>query len=82
MGRRKTGKAPGRVSHFSGEKAEWLSRFETELQDTDDPGDVYTDATNQFLIRYGYDLPFGENVDGDPEDHPPSDDPVNDEEQD
>jgi hypothetical protein len=52
------------------------------LEDADDVGSVYTNATNQFLIRYGYDLPFDENVDGDPEDHPPSDEPVDDKEQD
>ncbi|KAJ6479768.1 hypothetical protein C8R45DRAFT_1101212 [Mycena sanguinolenta] len=71
MGRVKTGALPGRTSHFQGEKEEWLSQFRERLQDADDVGEVYDDATLRFLERYGYDLPFGQNIDGNPEDHPP-----------
>jgi hypothetical protein len=74
--------APGRVSDFTGEKEQWLSGFRQQLLDADDVGTVYTDATNQFLLRYGYDLPFNVNVDGDLEDDPPSTEPMDDTEQD
>jgi hypothetical protein len=72
MARKKTGQAPGRKSDFTGEKYEWLDGFRDAVRDaTGDPGTVYTDVTRVFLLRYGYDLPFGENVNGNPEDHPP-----------
>jgi hypothetical protein len=83
MGRPKKGTAPGRVSDFKGEKAAWLSAFQPRLLDADDVGDVYTDATNQFLLRYGYDLAITDNVEGDPEENPPEiNPPLDDEEQD
>ncbi|KAJ6461988.1 hypothetical protein C8R47DRAFT_1225622 [Mycena vitilis] len=82
MARPKKGIAPGRSSDFCGEKEAWLATYREQVIDADDIGAVYTDATNAFLLRYGYDLPFGENVDGDPEDHPPPTGPVSDEEQD
>jgi hypothetical protein len=72
MGRKKTGQARGRKSDFTGEKQQWLGGFCDALQDAgDDPGSVYTDVTNAFILRYGYDLPFGDNVDGDPAANPP-----------
>lgn len=72
MGRPRTGKAQGRTSHFSGEKLEWLESFRQQILDAgEDPGPVYTDVTNLFLLRYGYDLPFSDNVDGNPDEHPP-----------
>ncbi|KAJ7500472.1 hypothetical protein B0H11DRAFT_2225467 [Mycena galericulata] len=72
MGRKVTGKAPGRTSDFSGEKKAWLEGFRDLLVEAgSDPGPVYTDVTNLFLLRYGFDLPFSENVDGKPEDNPP-----------
>jgi hypothetical protein len=72
MGRKKTGQAHGRKSDFTGEKQQWLSGFCDALRDAgDDPGSVYTDATNAFILQYGYDLPFGDNVDGDPAANPP-----------
>jgi hypothetical protein len=72
MGRKKTGEPRGRKSDFTGEKQQWLSGFCDALQGSgDDPGSVYTDATNAFVLRYGYDLPFGDNVDGDPAANPP-----------
>jgi hypothetical protein len=72
MVRKKTGQAPGRKSDFTGEKAKWLDSFCNALQEAgDNPGSVYTDTTKAFLLRYGYDLPFGQNVDGNPDDHPP-----------
>ncbi|KAJ7432046.1 hypothetical protein B0H11DRAFT_2261110 [Mycena galericulata] len=72
MARTKTGKAPGRVSDFSGEKKTWLETFRDLLVEAgSDPGPVYTDVTNLFLLRYGFDLPFAQNVEGDPKDNPP-----------
>ncbi|KAJ7719868.1 hypothetical protein B0H14DRAFT_3521138 [Mycena olivaceomarginata] len=62
MARKKTGQAPGRKSDFTGRKYEWLDGFRDAVRDaTGDPGTVYTDVTKAFLLRYGYDLPFGEN---------------------
>ncbi|KAF8215392.1 hypothetical protein K438DRAFT_1955374 [Mycena galopus ATCC 62051] len=72
MTRKKKGGARGRKSDFMGEKLEWLNGFREQLQDAgDDPGPVYTEATQKFLLRYGYELPFNENVEGDPEKNPP-----------
>lgn len=72
MGRKPTGVSCRCKSDFTGEKAEWLDGFHNAVCDAGaDPGSVYTDATNTFLHRYGYDLPFADNVDGDPEDNPP-----------
>ncbi|KAJ6487493.1 hypothetical protein C8R47DRAFT_1216263 [Mycena vitilis] len=82
MARPKKGTAPGRSSDFSGEKEAWLATYREQVIDADDIGAVYTDATNAFLLRYGYDLPFGDNVDGDPDDNPPPTGPVSDAEQD
>jgi hypothetical protein len=89
MGRQLKGTAPGRTSDFTGEKKAWLEGFHQELLDAGfgsgggDPGAVYTDVTNRFLQRYGYDLPFSENVDGDPlANLPPVLDPVPQEEKD
>jgi hypothetical protein len=73
MGRGKTSKTVGCSSDFSGEKEAWLDSFKDQIvgKDKQAVGDAYTDVTTRFLMRYGYDLPFGENVDGDPEDNPP-----------
>ncbi|KAJ7829804.1 hypothetical protein B0H14DRAFT_3465340 [Mycena olivaceomarginata] len=72
MGRKPTGVSRGRKSDFTGEKAEWLDGFRDAMHDAGaDPGSVYIDAINTFLGRYGYDLPFDDNMDGDPEDNPP-----------
>ncbi|KAJ6477687.1 hypothetical protein C8R45DRAFT_934345 [Mycena sanguinolenta] len=72
MGRVKTGEPRGRKSDFTGEKQAWLEGWRDKIQDTSsDPGAVYTDATLAWIRRYGYDLPFSENVDGDPEENPP-----------
>ncbi|KAF8145018.1 hypothetical protein K438DRAFT_2028941 [Mycena galopus ATCC 62051] len=72
MARKKKGGVRGRKSDFTGEKLEWLDSFRVQLQDAgDDPGPVYTEATQKFLLRYGYNLPFSENADDDPEDNPP-----------
>ncbi|KAJ7797239.1 hypothetical protein B0H14DRAFT_3493972 [Mycena olivaceomarginata] len=82
MTRKKTGKSRGRKSDFMGEKAEWLDTFRDQLRDAGkDPGSVYTDATNAFITRYRYDLPFAENVDRDPESKPPVILPTTDEEE-
>lgn len=55
-----------------GEKAEWLESFKDDVSSAGPAvGKEYTNITNRFLLRYGYDLPFGDNVDGDPEDNPP-----------
>ncbi|KAK7029759.1 hypothetical protein R3P38DRAFT_3188629 [Favolaschia claudopus] len=73
MARAKKNIPPGRKSSFKGEKEQWLEQFQDQLRDAgDDPGTVYDDATNTFLLRYGYDLPFAQNVDGKPEDNPPN----------
>ncbi|KAK7048773.1 hypothetical protein R3P38DRAFT_3175027 [Favolaschia claudopus] len=73
MARAKKNIPPGRKSAFVGEKQDWLEQFRDQLRDAaDDPGTVYDDATNAFLLRYGYDLPFTQNVDGKPEDNPPN----------
>ncbi|KAF8197799.1 hypothetical protein K438DRAFT_1967359 [Mycena galopus ATCC 62051] len=72
MTRKKNGQPRGRKSDFTGEKEAWLDGFREKLQEAgDDPGGVYTDATNAFILRYGYDLAFTENVEGDPEADPP-----------
>ncbi|KAJ7494553.1 hypothetical protein B0H11DRAFT_1910568 [Mycena galericulata] len=72
MARSKTGKAPGRASDFTGEKKTWLESFRDLLVEAGtEPGPVYTDVTNLFLLRYGFDLPFSQNVEGNPEDNPP-----------
>ncbi|KAJ6459370.1 hypothetical protein C8R47DRAFT_1226660 [Mycena vitilis] len=72
MVRRATGKPQGASSHFEGEKKEWLESFHEDLvAASDDPGSVYTDVTSRFLMRYGYDLPFAQNVEGNPDDNPP-----------
>jgi hypothetical protein len=79
---KKTGESRGRKSDFTGEKAEWLDTFRDQLRDAGkDPGSVYTDATNAVITRYGYDLPFAENVDRDPESKPPVILPTTDEEE-
>jgi hypothetical protein len=64
MGRKKTGKPPGRISGFAGEKLEWLLTSENDFR-TRPRGEFYDDITKQFLTRYGYDLGFEENVPGD-----------------
>ncbi|KAJ7895927.1 hypothetical protein B0H14DRAFT_3425876 [Mycena olivaceomarginata] len=72
MGRKKKNIAPGRKSDFMGEKAEWLESFKDDVSSAGPAvGKEYTNITNRFLLRYGYNLPFGDNVDGDPEDNPP-----------
>ncbi|KAF8176871.1 hypothetical protein K438DRAFT_1770348 [Mycena galopus ATCC 62051] len=77
MGRKSKGTAPGRGSDFTGEKKEFLETFHGQLLDAGfgsggDPGDVYTEVTDKFLRRYGYELAFNENVDGDPLENPPT----------
>jgi hypothetical protein len=72
MGRRTNGQPRGRKSDFTGEKKVWLDSFHDQIRDaSNDPGSVYSDATMAFIRRYGYDLPFSENVDGDPAENPP-----------
>ncbi|KAF8192866.1 hypothetical protein K438DRAFT_1969980 [Mycena galopus ATCC 62051] len=72
MVRKKKGGVRGRKSDFTGEKMEWLDSFREQLEEAgDDPGPVYTEATNKFILRYGYNLPFKDNVEGDPEDDLP-----------
>lgn len=74
MGRKKTGLPPGRTPDFTGEKQEWLDTFRADFLDPEkEQGSLYTDATNRFIQRYGYDLPIDENVVGRPEDLPPPD---------
>ncbi|KAJ7178452.1 hypothetical protein C8R43DRAFT_1117840 [Mycena crocata] len=75
MGRINTGKAQGRASTFTGEKKTWLESFHDDLLAAEDPGTVYTDCTNRWFLRYGYELPLGQNVVGNPEDNPPVIDP-------
>ncbi|KAJ7669563.1 hypothetical protein DFH06DRAFT_1321622 [Mycena polygramma] len=51
---------------------EWLETWRDELLEAGgDPGPVYTKATTRFLTRYGYDLPFATNIEGNPEENPP-----------
>ncbi|KAF8139534.1 hypothetical protein K438DRAFT_2030521 [Mycena galopus ATCC 62051] len=72
MAHKKNGEPRGRKSHFTGEKQLWLNTFHEKLHEAgDDPRSVYTDAANTFIQWYGYDLPFGDNVNGNPEDAPP-----------
>ncbi|KAF8210744.1 hypothetical protein K438DRAFT_1958967 [Mycena galopus ATCC 62051] len=79
MGRKKKDLPPGRKSHFTGEKQEWLETIRDAIRDAgEDVGSVYIEAANSFLLRYGYDFPFGENVDGNPEDNSPDTSPVTD----
>ncbi|KAJ7609961.1 hypothetical protein FB45DRAFT_876173 [Roridomyces roridus] len=72
MGRMKTGKRPGRPSGFQGEKLKFLESFESDFH-TPDRGPFYDDVTKKFISRYGIDLPFTQNVDGDIEDWKPVD---------
>ncbi|KAK6977464.1 hypothetical protein R3P38DRAFT_2581825 [Favolaschia claudopus] len=72
MARAKKNIPPGRKSDFTGEKLAWLESFRDDVLNAGNAvGDEYTSITNRFLKRYGYDLPFTKNVDGDPEDNPP-----------
>jgi hypothetical protein len=67
-----TGSLYASTSNFTGEKAQWLDSFCNVLRDpAGDAGGVYTNTMKVFLLQYGYDLPFAENVDSDPENHPP-----------
>ncbi|KAF7375582.1 hypothetical protein MSAN_00446600 [Mycena sanguinolenta] len=80
MGRVRKGTAPGRASDFTGEKKEFLESFYDRLLEAGfgsggDPGNVYTEVTDEWLRRYGYDLPFQQNVEGDPLEKPPVDQP-------
>ncbi|KAJ7439841.1 hypothetical protein FB451DRAFT_1191917 [Mycena latifolia] len=65
MGRPKTGKPQGHASAFQGEKLKWLESFAEEFKMTQDRTSFYNKVVKHFLIRYGYDLPFSENVEGD-----------------
>ncbi|KAJ7620520.1 hypothetical protein DFH06DRAFT_1341645 [Mycena polygramma] len=73
MTRKSTGKPVGRSSTFSGEKEAWLDSYrdEVEAATKDTIGELYTRVTARWFERYGFDLPFGTNVEGDPEDSPP-----------
>jgi hypothetical protein len=63
MGHKKNGKPPGRTSSFTDEKLAWLVTWENDFR-TRPRGNFYDDVTKQFLTRYGYDLPFEDNVPG------------------
>ncbi|KAJ7073547.1 hypothetical protein B0H15DRAFT_957080 [Mycena belliarum] len=63
MARKKNGKAPGRASHFQGEKLEWLESFEDEFKN-DERKTFYDRISKLFLARYGYDLAIADNVEG------------------
>jgi hypothetical protein len=79
MARKKKGGVRGRKSDFTGEKMDWLDGFREQLKEAGkDPGPVYTEATHKFILRYGYDLPFKDNVEGDPENDPPVIEPATD----
>ncbi|KAF8215190.1 hypothetical protein K438DRAFT_1955171 [Mycena galopus ATCC 62051] len=78
MGRPPKGTAPGRSSDFTGEKKAFLESFYDRLLEAGfgsggDPGPIYTEVTDKWLQRYGYDLPLNQNVEGDPVDNPPAD---------
>ncbi|KAJ7078701.1 hypothetical protein B0H15DRAFT_804724 [Mycena belliarum] len=70
MGRQRTGKPPGRVSHFQDEKLAWLEAAENDFR-SEDRSTFYDNITKKFLARYGFDLPVTENVPGDIEDWVP-----------
>ncbi|KAJ7715477.1 hypothetical protein B0H16DRAFT_1741919 [Mycena metata] len=72
MTRQKKNIAPGRKSDFVDEKATWLDSFKDTIVGAgkDEIGAEYTDITNRFILRYGYDLPITQNVDN-PEANPP-----------
>ncbi|KAJ7609858.1 hypothetical protein FB45DRAFT_1038329 [Roridomyces roridus] len=70
MGKKKTGKPPGRAGDFNGEKLAWLESHESDWK-TRGRGAFYNDITKAFLARYGYDLPFGDNVEVDIEEWEP-----------
>ncbi|KAJ7153790.1 hypothetical protein C8R46DRAFT_1042168 [Mycena filopes] len=63
----------GRKSDFTGEKAEWLDSFKATVTGAglQGVGAEYTDITNRFILRYGYDLPFKQNTAEDPTLNPP-----------
>ncbi|KAJ7708876.1 hypothetical protein B0H17DRAFT_1124670 [Mycena rosella] len=70
MGRhKKTDRAPGRESAFKGEKLEWLESFEADFRKSgnqgEDRGAFYNDISKKWLTRYGYNVPFTQNVEGD-----------------
>ncbi|KAJ7078590.1 hypothetical protein B0H15DRAFT_954490 [Mycena belliarum] len=67
-----SGEPPGRKSDFTGEKKEWLESFRPRLLEVaKNPSKTYDEITNLFILRYGYDLPWAENVVGSLEDQPP-----------
>lgn len=66
MGRKKSGKPAGRSSSFQGTKSVFLESFKDEFlkaQKTD-PSAFYTRITHIFLKKYGFDLPFDQDVAG------------------
>ncbi|KAJ7741253.1 hypothetical protein B0H16DRAFT_1693984 [Mycena metata] len=73
MTRAKKNIPPGQKSDFTGEKAEWLDSFKDTILGAgrDEIRAEYTDIANRFVLRYGYDLPFSDNVVGDPTLNPP-----------
>ncbi|KAJ7635978.1 hypothetical protein DFH06DRAFT_1139063 [Mycena polygramma] len=73
MTRKSTGKSAGRSSTFSGEKEAWLDGFrdDVEAANKNTIGDVYTLVTARWFERYGFDLAYGKNVEGNPDDNPP-----------
>ncbi|KAJ7734864.1 hypothetical protein B0H16DRAFT_1467413 [Mycena metata] len=73
MARKKKNLPPGRKSDFMDEKADWLDTFKDTILGAgrEEIGAEYTEITNRFILRYGYDLPFTENVVGDPTLNPP-----------
>lgn len=65
MGKKKSSNPQGRQGAFSGEKLKFLMKYKEEWAGLSDRGALYTQIAKEFIIQYGYDLPF--------EDNPPED---------
>jgi hypothetical protein len=63
MGRKPTGRLPGRSSAFTGEKLEYLLTKEKDFR-TLPRSQFYDDVTKGFIVRYGFDLAWEENIPG------------------
>lgn len=58
MGRKKSGKPRGRSTWVKGSKLTFLESFKDEFLSSSDISAFYNKVTNNWLLRYGYDLPL------------------------
>lgn len=66
MARAKKGTPAGRSSSIKGTKSIFFENFKDEFIEAQkaDPGLFYDRVTSLYLLRYGFDLPFNEDVSG------------------